>query len=121
MAATKEPAAFSARAAISAKSILLYILTLGLYEFWRRRQVITITQDRLQISRGVFHPATASIPLQAVEKIYWRTDGGLSFLDFWGFVPRPEDPNLPRLASVEFGPLRNPQAEQLVDAVAAAA
>ena len=44
-----------------------YFYTLGLYEFWRRRDTAVVTDRRLLVSRGVFNREERSIPMANIE------------------------------------------------------
>ena len=46
-----------------------YILTLGLYEFWRRATVFALTEQRILRRKGRFQKVEQSVPVADVENV----------------------------------------------------
>jgi hypothetical protein len=48
-------------------SLPKYVVTLGLYGIWRKRQTYVLTDQRVLIGQGVFRRAERSIPISRIE------------------------------------------------------
>jgi hypothetical protein len=48
-----------------------YLVTLGLYGIWRKRQTSAVTNRRLVLGRGVLSRDERSIPLNRVEDVFF--------------------------------------------------
>jgi hypothetical protein len=58
-----------------------YVLTLGLYEFWRRRNTTVVTDQRILFGSGVFNRSEQSIPLKNVMDVAFRRRGLNSYAE----------------------------------------
>lgn len=56
-------------------SLPKYVLTLGLYELWRRRNTTVVTNQRILIGSGIFNRSEQSIPLKNVMDVSFRRRG----------------------------------------------
>lgn len=52
-----------------------YVLTLGLYELWRRRNTTVVTNQRILFGSGIFNRSEQSIPLKNVMDVAFRRRG----------------------------------------------
>ena len=52
-----------------------YVLTLGLYELWRRRNTTVLTDQRILFGSGIFNRSEQSIPLKNVGDVVFRRRG----------------------------------------------
>jgi hypothetical protein len=58
-----------------------YVLTLGLYGFWRKRNTSALTDQRVLLGRGVVRRDERSIPLPQVEDVAVARRGLYSYVD----------------------------------------
>ncbi len=50
-----------------------YVLTLGIYGFWRRQDVSVLTDRRVLVGKGILRRSERSIPLQSInDAVYLR-------------------------------------------------
>jgi hypothetical protein len=52
-----------------------YVLTLGLYELWRRRDTTVVTDQRILFGSGIFTRDEQSVPLKNVIDVVFRRRG----------------------------------------------
>ena len=86
-----------------------YILSLGLFELWRRRTHFIVTDRRLIAVRGVVSRDRQIIPLDLVERVIVRERGRSGAVDVATVGGA--------LGTQRFGPLGRDQANRLADAV----
>jgi Bacterial PH domain len=58
-----------------------YLLTLGLYGIWRKREISAVTNHRLMLGRGVLSRDERSIPLKRVEDVSFSRRWVSSYAD----------------------------------------
>lgn len=58
-----------------------YLLTLGMYSLWRKRDVSAVTNRRLLLGRGVLQRAERSIPLERVDDVTFTRRGFAAYAD----------------------------------------
>lgn len=51
-------------------TLVMYVLTLGLWEFWRRRHRIVVTNRRLVIAAGVVSKQESALPLGRIQDVH---------------------------------------------------
>lgn len=51
----------------------LYIVTLGLWTFWRKRHRILVTTQRLIVIKGIINKSEAVIPLERIQDVRLKT------------------------------------------------
>lgn len=52
-----------------------YVLTLGLYELWRKRDTAVVTDQRILFGSGIFSRSEQSVPLKNVTDVVFRRRG----------------------------------------------
>lgn len=62
-------------------SLPKYMLTLGLYEFWRKRNVAIVTDQRILFGEGIFRRTEQSIPLKRVLDVGFTRKGLNSYAE----------------------------------------
>jgi hypothetical protein len=62
-------------------SLPKYVLTLGLYEMWRRRNTAVVTDQRILFGSGIFDRNEQSIPLRNVMDVVFRRRGLNSYAE----------------------------------------
>ncbi len=58
-----------------------YLVTLGLYGMWRKRDTTTVTDQRLLFGRGVFFRTERSVPLAHVEDVAFTRRGAYVYAE----------------------------------------
>jgi hypothetical protein len=58
-----------------------YILTLGLYGFWRKRNTMVVTDRRLLLGRGILRREERSIPRNRVNRVKFVRRGLYSYTE----------------------------------------
>lgn len=58
-----------------------YLLTLGLYGIWRKRDTSAVTDQRVLLGRGVFRRDERSIPLSNIDDVIVARRGLYSYVD----------------------------------------
>lgn len=78
-----------------------YLLTLGLYHIWRRRNLSILTDQRVFLGKGVWSRREQSIPLSHIEDTAFARRGLVAYCEV---TSRSNGDARPRLTRV--GPLR---------------
>ena len=78
-----------------------YLLTLGLYNIWRRRNLAILTDRRVFLAKGVWSRREQSIPLSHIEDSAFVRRGTVAYCEV---TSRGNGDSRPRLTKV--GPLR---------------
>jgi len=58
-----------------------YVMTLGLYELWRRRDTAIVTDKRILFGRGIFSRVEESVPLKDVTGVTFLRRGANSYAE----------------------------------------
>lgn len=58
-----------------------YVLTVGLYELWRRRNTAVVTNKRILFGRGIFSRIEESVPLKDVMDVTYLRRGANSYAE----------------------------------------
>ena len=58
-----------------------YVLTLGLYELWRRRNTTVVTDQRIIMGSGIFNRSEESIPLKKVLDVTFQRRGPSAYAE----------------------------------------
>jgi Bacterial PH domain len=62
-------------------SLPKYLITLGLYGFWRKRQNYVLTDQRVLMGRGIFNRTERSIPLNRIEDASFMRKGAGAYCE----------------------------------------
>jgi Bacterial PH domain len=62
-------------------SVPKYLITLGLYGFWRKRQTYILTDQRVLMGRGIFNRTERSIPLSRIEDASFMRKGAGAYCE----------------------------------------
>ena len=88
---------------------LKWLITLGIYEFFRRRTIFLVTSRRVIVRQGVIHRSERSLPVGRIQDI--NTRRGL----LTGWVELSSAGG--NLGVESFGPLWNPSVQRMADAI----
>ncbi|HEY9375854.1 MAG TPA: PH domain-containing protein [Jiangellaceae bacterium] len=58
-----------------------FVLTLGLYSFWRRHDTWVLTDQRVLLGKGIMRRSERSIPLSRVDDVTFARSGLNSYAD----------------------------------------
>ncbi len=58
-----------------------FVLTLGLYSFWRRRDTSVLTDQRILLGEGILRRRERSIPLAVVDDVSFARSGLNAYAD----------------------------------------
>jgi Bacterial PH domain len=89
-----------------------YVLTLGLYGLWRKRNVSVLTDRRVLVGKGVFSRREHSIPIKEISDVAYVRRGLSAYCEVASMF-RGRD-RVERL-----GPLSSRQARRLTDEITA--
>jgi Bacterial PH domain len=78
-----------------------YLLTLGLYNIWRRRNIFVLTDQRVFLAKGVWNRREQSIPLHHIEDASYVRRGTISYCEVSS-----RSPGDSRTRLTKVGPLR---------------
>jgi Bacterial PH domain len=87
---------------------LKYLLSAGLYAFWRKRNVVILTDQRVILGKGVMSRQERSIPISRIDGAAYNRNGLAAYCEL-GIPDREGHARTTRL-----GPLRVPTARRFV-------
>jgi hypothetical protein len=89
-----------------------YIVTLGLYGFWRKRDVSVLTDRRVLIGKGIVRRTERSIPLRNINDAMYQRKGLFAYCEIASTMRGRTDVR-------RVGPLSTRQARQFTQAILA--